>query len=208
VNAAERERRRVAYHEAGHAAVALMTKRPVHLVSIRPTRSWSGVCFSGGLRLVESDYSLDNLNRPTPLLPAKLRRAIETQIMGKLAGGLAEELAGFHADGYVSETPDERQATAIAKMCFTARQRELLATGDNDLPSETDAQAVRGLAYALAGDETAVALIAWLRAETRQLIYSPRCRRLVDAIAAELLEHETVGASRLRAIYREVKAAA
>jgi Peptidase family M41 len=34
----------VAYHEAGHAVMALLLGRPVHRVSVRPKEQWLGTC--------------------------------------------------------------------------------------------------------------------------------------------------------------------
>jgi hypothetical protein len=38
------ERIATAYHEAGHAVVALLLGRPIHRVSIRPKERWLGTC--------------------------------------------------------------------------------------------------------------------------------------------------------------------
>src|SRR5439155_24824993 len=42
--------------------------------------------------------------------------------------------------------------------------------------------------------------LGWLRVLTRNLIWSTRCLRLIDALVPELLEHEVLSARAVRAI--------
>ena len=73
-----------AYHEAGHAVMALICGRPVHKVSVRPNATRLGQCeFKKGVQRPSDDW-------------------IETVILIALAGAAAEEL---HAG-----TPDWRGA--------------------------------------------------------------------------------------------------
>jgi ATP-dependent Zn protease len=200
----EEERRRVAFHEGGHVAVALLMRKPISLASIRPTRGWKGVVYSKRFAIAETDYELEKLARPTPLQPAQLRREIETDIMQSLAGRIAEELQGSFTNGYAHDS-DDVAAASLAELNLTSRQRELLARGDVEPGSlETDGERATALAYALAGEGKVYAYLAWLRAETRDLIYSPRGTRLVTAIAEALLERETLSGAQCRTIFRDI----
>ena len=66
-----------AYHEAGHAVVALALDRPVHRVSVLPNRERLGQCEFGKGRFKPSEDALEReiliaspVSRPRPATPA------------------------------------------------------------------------------------------------------------------------------------------
>jgi hypothetical protein len=196
------ERLRIAYHEAAHAAVAHITKRPIEVVSIRPGPSWSGVCFTREHPVRDAD--LDQLHLPVPLQPARLRKAVELRIIGCLAGRIGEELGAFYPHGSAATSTDDAAAMALAEAAtLTPEQKELLRRGDNpEKRPSTDDEEAAALAGALAGRDEATSYYGWLRATTRSMVYGERCRRLVYALVPVLLEREVVGAAEVRAIFR------
>src|SRR4051794_16440605 len=97
------DRWRTALHEAGHAAVAYLTGTRVQLVTIRRSSESLGRCFYAD-SLHFDDAALECVGLPVPLLPAKLRRSVETRIMSFLGGTIAEELGNFWRQGYCEPT--------------------------------------------------------------------------------------------------------
>jgi ATP-dependent Zn protease len=94
-----------AYHEAGHAAVALMLGRVVHRVSIVPKLTWAGVCeFRKGQARPSDDW-------------------LENEILISLAGPVAES---FHTGKF-----DE---TGAARDLRIARKLMLARTSERSLP--------------------------------------------------------------------------
>ena len=57
-------------------------------------------------------------------------------------------------------------------------------------------------AWLLAGSELAAAQLGLLRAVARELVFSPRFRRPLDALVPELLAHGTLGGRRAAAILK------
>jgi hypothetical protein len=57
------------------------------------------------------------------------------------------------------------------------------------------------LTTALANDDVAMAYLSYLRAETRSLVFSPGCRRLIEALLPELLEHSILDGARVEEIF-------
>src|SRR4051812_12133329 len=94
----ERERQRVARHEAAHAAMAFLLRRRIDVASIRPCPGWAGAVFHAPLRLREQDRTTLVCERPPVVqLPARLRRQVETSILIALAGPLQDELHAYEA---------------------------------------------------------------------------------------------------------------
>ena len=110
-----------AFHEAGHAVMALICGRPVHKVSVRPNATRLGQCeFKKGVQRPSDDW-------------------VETEILIALAGAAAEELhAGtpdWHGAGrdllavrkLAASRAGERGAERLSKRLY---QKALYLLGD------------------------------------------------------------------------------
>ena len=106
------ERRRVAVHEAGHAAASvLLGLRGQGPISCVPAAAYGGVCFVGSPRRPTA-ADLDGLGRPGPLQPARVRRFLECSVMVHLAGGVIALLyAG--AASWLLHKPVEAQRIVV-----------------------------------------------------------------------------------------------
>jgi ATP-dependent Zn protease len=99
------DRTATAYHEAGHAAVALLLGRVVHRVSIEPKLMWAGMCeFRKGQARPSDDW-------------------LENEILIALAGPVAES--------FVTGRFDEAGA---ARDLRVARKLMLARTSERSLP--------------------------------------------------------------------------
>lgn len=93
-----------AYHEAGHAAVALALDRPVHRVSVLPNQELLGKCeFRKGVQRPSDDW-------------------IETEILISLAGMVAE---ARHTGRYDREAAGRDLRYARKLMLYRASERSL-----------------------------------------------------------------------------------
>jgi ATP-dependent Zn protease len=93
-----------AYHEAGHAAVALALDRPVHRVSVLPNQDMLGVCvFRKGVQRPSDDW-------------------IENEILIALAGMVAE---ARHTGEYDRGAADKDLRYARKLMLARASERSL-----------------------------------------------------------------------------------
>jgi cell division protease FtsH len=175
----EEDRRRTAYHEAGHALVGMLTPRadPVRKVSIIPRGRALGVTFSAP--------DADRLTYDEETLLARLRVA--------LAGRAAEELVfGTHTSGAES---DLEQVTALARQ-MVGRWGMSDAVGPlAALPASDDATAFPGAQIVSPEtqrivDEEARRLAVDAQNAAADLLGEHRDR--LDALASALLEHETL----------------
>jgi len=99
--------RATAYHEAGHAVVALWHERPVHKVNILPQGSRLGVCeFRKGVHRPSNDW-------------------LETEMLIALAGLAAEALATGRYD-WAGATKDLQVTRKLAQMRADGRAAERL----------------------------------------------------------------------------------
>jgi len=124
-----------AYHEAGHAVVALALGRPVHRVSVRPRRDRLGQCeFRKGVFRPSDDW-------------------LEQEILISLAGLAAE---ARHTGHYARDGADRdlRYVRRLALQRATERQlerfeRRMLAKVENLLADEGHWRAVEAIAAEL-----------------------------------------------------------
>jgi len=197
------ERYLMAVHETAHAAVAHVLRRPVGLVSIRPTAESGGFARHRCERIKPGTFRPE---LPTILMPARLRRTVESEIVISLAGQVAEILAGPPAPGYRGLTDDERQAVAASRSlaALDPREESELHEIESTIDQQpTDSERASGLSYALAGDEAAQHF-SWMRAVAMSVVASDRVQRLIAALVPELLAHEVLPPRRVRAIFKSV----
>jgi hypothetical protein len=201
------ERVRLAWHEAGHAAVAHALGVAVHVVSVLPTRRWPAVCIHDGVLIPGAD----DFQPWVPLVcqPLELRSAIERKVVIALAGKIAEQFVADDApaSAYVPDLDEDEQAAAeaveamvgVGQPALSPEERELLAVGDDDAPpQEPDEARAWAATYALAGEAAAFWYLGVLRAIAQSILAEPCVRAGVRRLALELLEREVVGARRVR----------
>ncbi len=201
----DRERRRVAFHESGHASMAFLLGRAVDVVSIRPSDHSKGVTAHRGPRLTERERGKFGL--PARLLPARVRRHLEASALVALAGDLAEQLDTDWepVSGYIASTPDEQFAEqAAGDLTRMTRKEEarLAATqakGELGSDAETAWKGAYVLAGAHAGQET-IAHVGYLQALARAIVGTAQFARLVGALVPHLLANEVLGGRAVRRI--------
>jgi hypothetical protein len=200
------QRHRIAVHESGHAAMAYLLHRRAGIVSIRPGAHHGGIAFHGPAPKVPQEMFDRHLGHPVPLLPATLRRSIETTIMISLAGDEAEFLLWCRSPEKARFRPETAEDEAVAEgfardlVSLTRPEREKLDEAERS-EHKSDEDKVWLFANAAVGEPNeAGAYLAWLRAVTRGLIWGTRCVRLIEALVPELLEHEVLSARAVRAI--------
>jgi hypothetical protein len=196
---AKEERLRVAHHEAGHAVAAHLLGLGVDVVSIWPTKRWAGVCFTASRSI---DTSGLRVGVPLIFQPIELRMHVEKLIVCSLAGQIGEELGGFYRSGPVVQDDEDRYAEVLAAMtALTDEQRELLASGDDlTRPLTRDWDRACDLAWAICGSEEGAALVNYLRAAARTLVYTKQFRELVGLLVPPLLLHGTLSGAQVQAL--------
>ena len=180
----EHERRLTAYHEAGHAVMhhCLPHVDPVHQVTIIPRGQTGGMTIS----LPEEDRGYYS------------KRYMEEEIAALLGGRVAEEL--FLSDISTGASNDIQRASAMArKMVTVYGMSEKLGAVSFDSGSE-EVFIGRSMAQTKGYSEQVAAQID---AEVKAIIDGAyeRCRQVLEenrgqmeAVAAYLLEHETMSA--------------
>jgi len=108
-----------AWHEAGHAVIALALDRPVKLVSVLPSREFAGICeFGKGVHRP----SVDSLEREMLIALAGL--AAEAKYSGRYSwAGAGRDLE--YAHGLAVQRGGEKQAERLIKRML-ARCENLL----------------------------------------------------------------------------------
>ena len=182
------DRRRTAYHEAGHALAGMLTPGadPVRKVSIIPRGHALGVTHAAP--------DADRFNYDEAGLLAKIRVAI--------AGRAAEELV--YGDRSTGAESDIQQLTEVAH-AMVARWGMSSELGPIALPASESAGALSPAAPPVsesthrAIDREVHRIVATARSETLELLRAERPR--LDRLAQALLEHETLDQD---AVYKAV----
>jgi hypothetical protein len=194
---------RVAVHEAGHAAAGYVLKRSCKVVSIVPSRAYSGVTIFPSATTPDLDRA--NLLLPPFLHPARFRRFNRDGDRDRAGGIMRSAVTVGAEDRYVAEGPDEERALQIAASAILTQgesehlERAVSAPG----PFRTDEESAERLSWALAGDESAGAYLNWLRVETRPLVLGSRFRGYVNALVPALLEHKTISGRAARRLMQD-----
>jgi cell division protease FtsH len=187
------ERKRVAYHELGHALVAIGSPQadPVHRVSIVPR----GVAALGVTQQLPADdrYLISQPELEDRLAVMMGGRAAERVVFGELSSGAANDL---------------QQATALARRMveqfgMSAKVGPVaISTGSNFLEQDgqLEARSLRLIAQAEA--EMKVLL---QRADERAVAYLAERRDALDRLAVILLEREALEGAELRQLLERVE---
>jgi hypothetical protein len=124
---------RTTYHEAGHSCMACIPRSPFGS-SDRPSPRPDP---RQGLprRAQIPGRQIGKLGLPMPLLPAAMRRPVETRAMVLLAGELIERLAPTEPKSrYIPTYPDEECAERIAQLATpTVQEVRRFEAGIEDL---------------------------------------------------------------------------
>jgi hypothetical protein len=202
-----RERERVAYHEASHAAASWILKGRVGLVTIEPNRHCNGFAQAGGHRLPSGWSGRIDLELPPLAWPADIRRSFEVDLAAALAGPLGERALAPPRDRPADPKLylQDLQLAAEQVRRLTRRESQTLyrwRTESPDHPRKTDEEVAIESARLLAGRE-AEQLLGYYRAVTARLVELPRFERLVKALVPELIAHRSVSGRRVREIFKE-----
>jgi cell division protease FtsH len=172
----EEDRRTIAYHEAGHALVGMLTPGadPVRIVSIIPRGSALGITFSSpdADRLNYSSRHLDALIRV-----ALAGRAAETVALGEITTGAEADI--------VQVTRVARHM--VGRWGMNDKVGLLAVIGNGDAPADGDEFAISTRELV---DTEVKRLVDEAHADVLALLRSERHR--LDALATALLERETL----------------
>ncbi len=190
------ERRSVAVHEAGHALVAALTPGtdPVEKVTILP----SGMALGVTEQVPEEERHLYTEEQLRGTLAVRLGgRAGELVVYGAGSTGASNDLASATqlATRMVTEFG---LSPALGPVGYASDQPGYLGPGQQSPPYSEETQRVV--------DEEVARLLREAEATAVDLL--TRHRSALDALAAELLEHETVDGSVVRRIAQEALVAA
>jgi hypothetical protein len=193
---------RVVIHEAAHLAMAFVLGAQVGAASVRRCDAHNGVAFFHARSRPSTEMLAAHIGKPVPLLPTQIRRWAETSVMFYLAG---DEATRFWHAGYIAETERDEKAAAENVHLLTRPEREALA---KHTKGPNDQDKAWALAFALAGDgDSSTFYMAWLRRETREVIWGPRCQRLIGALAPVLKTAEELSGRAVTQVLREADAA-
>ena len=134
------EREATAYHEAGHAVMALSLGRPVHRVSIVARQNWLGLCeFRKGVQRPSDDW-------------------LETELLIALAGMVAEAIHTGRPDE-LGAARDLRHARKLMLARTTERslpryEQRMVNKADCHLRDDATWRAVEAIAQALLDSAT------------------------------------------------------
>lgn len=179
------KRRVVAFHEAGHALVALRTgnEEPLRKVTIVPRGKAGGVTYF--------EPNMDNIDSGL-----YTRRYLENKIMIALGGRAAEEIAFGALNITTGASGDFQVATGIARKMVM----EFGFCGDLGPSSWTSAGADGGISVKVANtiDSEVLAILKQAYARTVNLLRNNE--GLLNKLAGALLEKETLSADEVHAI--------
>jgi hypothetical protein len=191
---------RVAVHEAGHVAAAALLKVPLWgRVSVIADVFCDGSAEAG--HSISNDELDAAMLRSLAGLPIRstTRQKVETDVMVLMAGPIAE-LAGGDWGLYpplVAEPASERWTEARRDRYLTAIE----VRPDVIAMSDEDQQATR-LRSVSATEPEARAHWDWLGRRTWVLAASPAFRRIVEAVAAELMDRRELSQRQCQAAIR------
>lgn len=178
----EKSLRRTAYHEAGHALIAVLFGLPVTKVSILPRGNALGVTHYGEVEDSESDYTKSDL----------------LHLLMKSQGGLVAEKLIFG-----EATPGAQQDLKVgAKIARLMIHQWGMGNG---LLYGVIGDAVSSSEWQKRFDDQVVELIERSMNETTRLL--KRHKSHLTALAESLLKHETLGSSAIESILGAAKGA-
>jgi hypothetical protein len=201
---AERHREGTAFHEAAHAGVAWALRLPVGRVSVRPDLACWGQAWVGNRLSARS--RLEVLQEALAGAPVSLRqrRAFEGDAMVLLAGRLGEQHAVRAGEAQAPLMPPQ-DSVEFRKLEWDLMFEDMAlakARPEAGVCMPSDDEQTRELVYALSGGRAAEArpYDAWLEARAQTLIDSEFVWKIVRAVAAALLEHESLSGAAARRV--------
>lgn len=189
----EKSRRLTAYHEGGHALVALYTEgaHPVHKATVVPR----GISLGMVMQLPDAD-SDDETSVTRRQLLAKLDVA--------MGGRVAEELIFGEADVTTGASSDLEQATRLARAMVTRYGMSELV-GQVAVPYEDGSSVLSSETRALVESEVK-RLLAAAHDRARSVLKSHE--KELHALAKELLDKETLTGAQIREVLTRVNGTA
>lgn len=202
------ERRRTAWHEAGHAVVAYALGGAEAInaaVTIDPGMTWNGLACVGAGRIAAGEPSPEDVDvTDSPLAwPQRERRLVESELAIYLAGEIAEELREREPDA----EPGEPEPAPPPLPAETQPSWERLPTSERESLEEaaveeikSDRESTRELAFVFVGNdpERVGALLRYIAVETSVLLR--RRGRQLDAVAEALRANGALSADEVIAV--------
>lgn len=217
IGAEERERARIATHEAGHAYAGyrLPGAKICGPVSIEPGKTYNGIAFVRGPRVRPQDLDRISLVGVVGEL-AKVRRAIETEAIICLAGPAAERWRfGLCANGNTAMIRELRErrgkgeehkpvVPAPGKRTLPTREARLLASAASAERIDDDLFQAESVVKSLFGGDPdrTDPYLAVLFGEARALLAKPEAKRMVRKLAEALLDRTTLSSYEAREILK------
>jgi ATP-dependent metalloprotease len=188
----DHEKRITAYHEGGHALVALLLENsgadPVHKATIIPRGS-------GIMGLVQQQPKEDKYSHT--------RKGMLARLQVCLAGRIAEEIILGNEDVTTGASSDFQQATGMARAMVRQYGFSMgMGTIDYQTP-DTSEGAFMSDATKQKIEMEVQTLVDTAYVEAKKLIVTNR--EVLDRIAQNLLEHETLSGDQLKAIVKGEK---
>lgn len=183
----EKSRRLTAYHEGGHALVALHTDGadPVHKATIVPR----GMALGMVTQLPDEDQT------------SMSRKQMLARLDVCMGGRVAEELIFGEDDVTSGASSDLKQATALARAMVT-KYGMSNKVGQVSLDYEDDGRSMSSETRQLVEDEVRK-LVQGAYDRARSILTSNESE--LHALAGELLEKETLGGDQIRVIMKQVQ---
>lgn len=194
---------RTAVHESGHAVAAVLLRATMNAgpITINPGVSYSGICYFGRTRKPGAS-DLDDLTRPYPLLPARLRRFHEVRCMCLLAGEIAVDLHGGRDAPPPAEVDTETVGPVDSCPVLPPGDVETLELAAARDVSRSDVEQAMRAMLALHFDDLDLAHrhVGFLAAECESMMAGDRACKMVLALAAELMRWRTLPARRWKSV--------
>jgi hypothetical protein len=194
---------RIAFHEAGHAASAVLLRTQPGPVTIVPSPTRGGCSIHSWDKPAEVNDIDAWFDQPMILWPIGVRQMIETNAMIAMAGRIAESLT--------PSTDAPRDPHAFERHAYpdhpwpgpsglTAAEEHDLAEAAADSPEDviSDAELAAQQGWLLFGstERRAWRHARWLRAEVETLLHANRAK--VERVARALQQHRTLSGADVR----------
>jgi hypothetical protein len=196
----------LAYHEVSHGTTSFLLgacRRAGPMTIVPAPSAYSGLCVFGRAANPPA-ADLAKLGLPYVLVPARVRRRYESEVMSLLGGQIGADLHMARGDVQPLPEPEETSRGREEPVVLPEREERLLeraAAGD----PQSDLDKAMKVLLALHYDDMTLAgkHLAFLAHETEVLLSGQRARRMVRTLSAELLARGTLSARAWKAILRD-----